>query len=162
MNPQVVEQEFNAMVQDYRHVIWKVCYIYAKDPEHLNDLYQETLVNLWKAFPRFRRESKTSTWIYKIALNSCITYFRRYARSPHTIPITREWDCILEDEQLTEQLHEIYRLINRLNPFEKALILLWLEERSYGEIAEITGLTVSNVATKLSRIKEKLKKMSEQ
>lgn len=160
MKNQLVEQEFITLIQRYQQVIWKVCYIYAKDSNHLNDLYQETLINLWRAFPHFRQESKVSTWIYKIALNSCISYFRRFSQSPKAIPITRHWDCIMEDDQFTEQLQELYRLINQLNPLEKALILLWLEEKNYNEIAEITGLTPTNVATKLNRIKEKMKKMS--
>lgn len=161
MDKHLAEQEFTTLIQEYQHIIWKVCYIYAKDQDHLNDLYQETLINLWKAFPNFRHESKISTWIYRIALNSCISFFRRFSKFPRTIPIAPQWDTFSEDNGSTLLLQEIYQLINQLNPLEKALILLWLEEKNYPEIAEITGLTVSNVATKLSRIKEKLKRMSD-
>ena len=75
MDKHSIEKEFTALIQQYRNVIWKVCYIYAKDRENLNDLYQEAIINLWKGFPKFRKESKPSTWIYRIALNSCITFF---------------------------------------------------------------------------------------
>lgn len=159
---QLLEKEFTELVQEYQHVIWKVCYMYSKDAEHLNDLYQESLINLWKAFPGFRHESKPSTWVYRITLNSCISYFRRFEKPMKTLPLNGQWDCIAEDNQLSSLLQEVYQLINRLNPLEKALILLWLDEKDYQEIAQITGISASNVGTKLSRIKEKLKKLSNQ
>lgn len=88
MDKHSIEKEFTALIQQYRNVIWKVCYIYAKDRENLNDLYQEAIINLWKGFPKFRKESKPSTWIYRIALNSCITFFRRFSRHPKTLRLT--------------------------------------------------------------------------
>lgn len=77
MDKDTVEKAFISLVEQYRQIIYKVCYIYARDREHLNDLYQEIVLNLWKAYPRFRAECKTSTWIYRIALNTCITFIRR-------------------------------------------------------------------------------------
>ena len=115
------EKEFIALVEEYKQVIYKVCYVYATDADHLNDLYQEVVINLWKAYPRFRGDCKSSTWVYRIGLNTCISFFRQ---------------------------------------LERALILLWLEERSYQEIAEIIGISKNNVAVKLNRIREKLKAMS--
>lgn len=159
MDKQAIEKEFETLIQEYRHVIWKVCYIYSKDQDHLNDLYQETLINLWKGFPQFRNESKSSTWVYRIALNSCITFFRRFSRSPKTSALAEAWYMADEEDHSGEQIRELYRQINCLGPLEKALILLWLDEKPYAEISTIMGISPSNVATKLSRTKEKLRKM---
>ena len=135
------EQEFVSVVREYERVIYKVCYLYTTPNATLNDLYQEVVLNLWKAFPKFRRECKISTWIYRIALNTCRTE---------------------ETDETQAMLRQLYRMINRLGQLEKSIILLYLEEKSYEEIAEITGLTLTNVATKLSRIKDKLKKMNKE
>ena len=162
MDKHSIEKEFTALIHQYSNVIWKVCYIYAKDRENLNDLYQEAIINLWKGFPKFRKESKPSTWIYRIALNSCITFFRRFSRHPQTLRLTESWDFAYEENVFSSQIQELYALIHCLGNIERALILLWLEEKSYAEIAIITGLSQTNVATKLCRIKEKLKKMSNQ
>ena len=162
MKAQQQEKEFIALVEEYKQVIYKVCYIYASDPENLNDLYQEVVINLWKAFPRFRGECKASTWVYRIGLNTCISFFRKSKSKPEVVPISVDLENFAEEEDKTAQLYELYRMINRLGQLEKSIILLYLEEKSYEEIAEITGLTLTNVATKLSRIKDKLKKMNKE
>lgn len=154
------EKEFIALVEEYKQVIYKVCYVYATDADHLNDLYQEVVINLWKAYPRFRGECKSSTWVYRIGLNTCISFFRRSKRSPEVVPISVDLEAFAEDSDKTAQLRELYRMINKLGQLERALILLWLEERSYQEIAEIIGISKNNVAVKLNRIREKLKAMS--
>ncbi|RHO72933.1 sigma-70 family RNA polymerase sigma factor [Parabacteroides sp. AF48-14] len=154
------EKEFIALVEEYKQVIYKVCYVYASDADHLNDLYQEVVINLWKAYPRFRGECKSSTWVYRIGLNTCISFFRQSKRKPEVVPISVDLDAFAEDEDKTAQLRELYRMINRLSQLERALILLWLEERSYQEIADIMGISKNNVAVKLNRIREKLKTMS--
>lgn len=154
------EKEFIALVEEYKQVIYKVCYVYASDADHLNDLYQEVVINLWKAYPRFRGECKSSTWVYRIGLNTCISFFRQLKRKPEVVPISVDLEAFAEDEDKTAQLRELYRMINRLSQLERALILLWLEERSYQEIADIMGISKNNVAVKLNRIREKLKTMS--
>ena len=136
-----VEQEFLSVIREYERVIYKVCYLYTTPNATLNDLYQDVVLNLWRAYPKFRRECKVSTWIYRIALNTCISFIRKETQA---------------------MLKQLYRMINRLGPLEKSIILLYLEEKSYEEIAEITGLTVTNVATKISRIKDKLRKMNKE
>ena len=128
----------------------------------LNDLYQEVVLNLWKAFPKFRRECKISTWIYRIALNTCISFIRKEKNIPEIVTLTQEADRTEETDETQAMLRQLYRMINRLGQLEKSIILLYLEEKSYEEIAEITGLTLTNVATKLSRIKDKLKKMNKE
>ncbi len=150
------------MVKEYERVIYKVCYIYTTPNATLNDLYQEVVLNLWKAFPKFRKECKISTWIYRIALNTCISFIRKEKNIPEIVSLTYEVDRVEESDETQEMLRQLYRMINRLGQLEKSIILLYLEDKSYEEIAEITGLTVTNVATKLSRIKEKLRKMNKE
>lgn len=155
------EEEFVAVIREYERVIYKVCYLYTTPHATLSDLYQEAVLNLWRAFPKFRHECKVSTWIYRIALNTCISFIRREKNIPEIVTLTQEADRTEEDDETQAMLRQMYSLINRLGQLEKSIILLYLEEKSYEEISEITGLTVTNVATKLSRIKEKLRKMNQ-
>ena len=158
-----IEQEFLSVIREYERVIYKVCYLYTTKNAPLGDLYQEVVLNIWKAYPKFRKECKVSTWIYRIALNTCISFIRKEKNIPELVTLTKEADWMTEDrDPLTEMLRELYRLINHLGQLDKSIILLYLEEKSYEEISEITGLTVTNVATKLSRIKDKLKKMKKE
>lgn len=116
-----------------------------------------------KAFPKFRRECKLSTWIYRISLNTCISFMRKEKNIPEIVSLTpAEADRSEEWDETQAMLRQLYRMINRLGQLEKSIILLYLEEKSYEEISEITGLTVTNVATKLNRIKEKLRKMKKE
>ena len=110
-----------------------------------------------------RKECKISTWIYRIALNTCISFYRKEKNIPEIVSLTKEIDWSIEaHDPVNEMLKQLYRMINQLGQLDKSIILLYLEEKSYEEIAEITGLTVTNVATKLSRIKDKLKKMKKE
>lgn len=158
MNEQ--EHMFLSLLEKHKQIIYKVCFMYASDSESIDDLFQEVTLNLWKAFPRFRGESKTTTWVYRIAVNTCVSWLRLSDRQPQTIPLTVPMSDLMADEQERENLRELYTLINRLGKSERALILLWLEERSYEEIAEILDISVSNVGVRINRIKEKLKNMS--
>ncbi|MBO4820478.1 MAG: sigma-70 family RNA polymerase sigma factor [Prevotella sp.] len=161
METKNLEKEFLEMVDTQKRVIYKVCYIYAKDHDDLNDLFQETVLNLWKSFPLYRGDSKLTTWVYRIAMNTCITFLRRSNTSIQTIPITTNVAGLMAEEDGTaDQLRELYKLINQLGKMERALILLWLEERSYQEMADILGISKNNVAVKINRVKEKLRKMS--
>ncbi|PXV62874.1 RNA polymerase sigma-70 factor (ECF subfamily) [Dysgonomonas alginatilytica] len=152
-----LEKDFMNMVQLHERIIYKVASFYADIDQSINDLYQEVILSLWKAYPSFRGDSKLSTWIYRIALNTCITFFRRNKRKPTYVDLVID---IPDTPDNNEEIVELYRLVNQLGKIERALVLLYLDEKSYKEIAEITGLTVTNVSTKISRIKEKLKKMS--
>lgn len=155
------EQEFLSVIKAYERVIYKVCYLYATKNAPLNDLYQEVVLNIWKAFTKFRGESKISTWIYRIALNTCISFIRKEKNIPEVVALTQEVGWMVdEQDEYQVMLKELYLLINQLGQLDKSIILLYLEEKSYEEISEIMGLTVTNVATKLSRIKEKLRKMN--
>ena len=156
------EHEFIAMIKANERVIYKVCYLYTTPRNTLNDLYQEVVLNLWKSFPKFRQECKVSTWIYRIALNTCISFIRKDKNVPEIVSLTLENDQTDDDDETEAMLRKLYRMINQLGQLEKSIILLYLEDKSYEEISEITGLTVTNVATKLSRIKEKLRKMKKE
>ncbi|MDR2955432.1 MAG: sigma-70 family RNA polymerase sigma factor [Prevotella sp.] len=150
------DKQFLEMIRQNEGVIYKVASFYADKEQPLGDLYQEVVLNLWKAFPSFRGESKYSTWIYRIALNTCVSFYRRRKNISY-VDISMDIPDTVENN---EQIQELYRLIGRLGKIERALVLLYLDDKSYKEIAEITDLSVTNVATKLSRIKDKLKKMS--
>ncbi|MDR3297390.1 MAG: sigma-70 family RNA polymerase sigma factor [Prevotellaceae bacterium] len=161
MDKNVREQEFMAAVEQHQRLIYKVCYVYATSKDNLNDLYQEVMVNLWKAFPRFRGECKLSTWMYRIGLNTCVSFLRKSRRMPEVVPLSVDIEALADsDASDAAQLRELYQMISRLSQLERALILLWLEEKSYQEMAEIVGISRDNVAVRLNRIREKLKKMS--
>ncbi|NDV69918.1 RNA polymerase sigma factor [Dysgonomonas sp. 25] len=158
MGQERVSKEFVSLVQQNEGIIYKVASFYADAENPIGDLYQEIVLNLWKGYSSFRGESKFSTWIYRIALNTCVSFFRRKKVKPdyvENLPEIRD-----EIDHKDEQIQELYKLINKLGNIEKALILLYLEDKPYKEIAEITGISVTNVATKINRIKEKLRKMS--
>ena len=158
MNEQA--QMFLSLMEQHKQIIYKVCFMYASEEETINDLFQEVTLNLWKGFPKFRGESNISTWVYRIAVNTCVSWLRSSNRQLQTVPLTLFTADLITDEQEKENLRELYSLINRLGKLERALILLWLEERSYEEIAEILDISVSNVGVRINRIKTKLREMS--
>jgi RNA polymerase sigma factor (sigma-70 family) len=154
------ETAFVEMIKENETLIFKITAIYGNNPEDKQDLYQEIVLQLWRSFKKFKGEAKASTWIYRVALNTAISRLRKEKKSTDTVPydtyvhsFTDTQDTILE-----ERSKELHHQISRLNDIEKAVILLYLENKSYSEIAEITGITASNVSTKMGRIKEKLKK----
>jgi len=161
MHDSSIEKVFIELIRQNDRLIYKVCSMYTSDEFLLADLYQEVVYNLWKSLPKFRNECSKSTWLYRIALNTCITGMRKELRRPHHVPILELNEHLIEPESMEGNIKEMYKLIYQLNTLERAIILLYLEEKSYQEIADITGLTLSNIAIKIKRIKEKLKKMSE-
>ena len=161
METNPLEKDFLEMVMMQQRTIYKVCYIYAKDPDDLNDLFQEVVLNLWKSFPHYRGGSRITTWVYRIAMNVCITFLRRLNRRPQTVSLAVDVvEHLADEESHTGQLQDLYHFISRLGNMERALILLWLEERNYQEMADILGISKGNVAVRLNRAKEKLRKMS--
>ena len=156
-----LKDEFVELVTRYKDVIFKVCYIYA-EKDDIEDYYQEVLIQIWRSLPKFRGESKVTTWIYRISLNTCISHVRKNTKGNiNKVPLidVNLWENDIEKKQ---QVDEMYSLINKLNKLEKAVILLWLEDRDYEDIATIVGITKANVAVKINRIKEKLRKLSNQ
>lgn len=153
-------KEFIDILLQNKRIIYKVCFMYANDNDDINDLYQDVVLNLWKAWPSFKGNSSVSTWIYRVALNTCITGFRKKKNYDY-VPLKQDID-ILDDCEHDEFLKQMYLLIHRLDSVDKMYIMLWLDEKNYDEIAEIVGVSRNNVAIRLHRIKEKLKKMSNQ
>ncbi|MBR6519718.1 MAG: sigma-70 family RNA polymerase sigma factor [Paludibacteraceae bacterium] len=156
------EQQFVTIIESNRQLLYKVCYMYATDDGHFKDLYQEVLIHIWQGLKDFRGTAQLSTWIYRTALNTCVTDYRKNRKYGEMESIDGLSIVDVDDGTHRQQLKELYRLINRLDRFEKAIILLWLDEKSYDEISEITGLSRNNVASRLRRIKIKLQQYSEE
>ena len=161
MEQNTKEKQFTSLIEEYKRVIYKICYMYATDGDNFKDLYQDVVINLWKGFEGYEGKGKLSSWIYRVGLNTCISFFRKSNSRPVVVPITIDLESAFADEEeKTSQLRLLKRLINMLGKLERALILLWLEERSHQEIADILGISKNYVAVKLYRIKENLKNMS--
>ena len=156
-----LEQEFLKLVDEYRSLLYKVCLMYESEWQTHEDLMQDVIVNLWRAYPTFRKEVKVSTWIYRVALNTCISQFRKRQSRPDTMPLKYNFDILADDdEDAKARVKELYRMIGMLAPMEKAVIMLWLDEKSYDEIAQVLGITPSNVGARMTRIRAKLKQLS--
>lgn len=155
-----IEKEFNELVKEHKKTIFTVCYFYSKDADEVNDFFQEILINLWRGYEDFRGDSNIRTWIYRVSLNTCTDQLRKKKRRVSTIPLSIDVDLYNDDSDKSHQIQQLHERISKLNVFDKAIILLWLENMSYGEIADIMGITVANVTTRLFRIKEQLKRMS--
>lgn len=137
--------------------IYSVCRMFVKNREEADDLFQDILINLWNGFSRFRNASSSRTWIYRVSLNTCISYKRKKKIS--TIPLSFSNDIMEENSSESRQLILLHNRISQLEPIDKAIVLLWLENLPYDEIASIIGITPSAVGVKLMRIKEKLKSL---
>ena len=148
------------MVKEYRKTIYTVCYFFSKDTEEVNDLYQEILINLWKGFPNYRGESSLKTWIWRVSLNTCSNQERKKKSRIRTVPLSIDIDLYNDEDAGSRQIQMLYDRINRLDVFDRAIILLWLENMTYQDIADVVGISLSNVTTRLFRIKEQLKTMS--
>lgn len=155
-----IELQFTKMVKEYRKTIYTVCYFFSKDTEEVNDLYQEILINLWKGFPNYRGESSLKTWIWRVSLNTCSNQERKKKSRIRTVPLSIDIDLYNDDDAGSRQIQMLYDRINQLDVFDRAIILLWLENMTYQDIADVVGISVSNVTTRLFRIKEQLKTMS--
>ena len=152
----VKEKQFEELVKQYKRTIYSVCYMFSRDKEEINDLFQEILVRLWLGFDQFEQRSSVTTWVYRIALNTAINSDKRAKRRPQTVPLSTDIDPYDPQDSSLEQVRQLYALINQLDVMDRGLVLLWLEGIGYDEIAAIMGITVANVGIKLHRIKEKL------
>jgi RNA polymerase sigma factor (sigma-70 family) len=158
----MMEKEFTNMINMHRGIIFKVCHVYGYDKEFKEDLFQEIVLQLWKSFGSFRNESKVSTWMYRVALNTAISHFRKERKQPARQSLTTAELQIPDLSTYPEEndgLLLLNQAISQLTRIEKALIMLYLEEKSYQEISDIMGITHSNVGVKLNRIKSKLEKI---
>lgn len=158
----VAEAQFQKVVGDYRKVINGICFSYASDPADLEDLRQDIYLNIWRGLQQFKGESSMSTWIYRVALNTCVSTVRKRSRSVDTLPIDKCLECgdTDDDRDYQERVESLYAMIACLSPVEKAIVTMWLDGNPYEEIAEVVGLSKNNVGIRLHRIKEKLAVMA--
>jgi len=150
------EREFIDLVIQHQAILHKITLVYTSDASDREDLYQEIVLQLWKSYPSFRGDAAFSTWMYRVALNTAISMTRRpsiFMVTGHTPDFA---DIADSPPDLSEEVKILYMAISRLNKIEKAIILLWLEERTYEEIGELAGISVKNVSVKLVRIRKKL------
>lgn len=154
-----LETKFAQTVAEHKSTIYTVCYMFSQDADEVNDLFQEVLVNLWKGFKGFEHRSDIKTWLYRVALNTCISLDRKKRRSA-TVRLTMDINLFEDRDEDTRQVDMLHRRISKLQPFDRAIVLLWLENLSYEEIGQIVGITAKNVSVRLFRIREQLKKMS--
>ena len=154
-----LETAFAQMVKEHKSTIYTVCFMFSKDADEVNDLFQEVLINLWQGFASFEGKSKIDTWIWKVSFNTCISQERKKKRTS-AIPLSMGIDLFNDKDDDTKQVKMLYERIHRLKPFDRAIVLLWLEGMPYDEIAAIVGISPKNVSVRLYRIKEELKQMS--
>ena len=157
-----LEHRFVTELEDNQNIVHKVCSLYTNDKDSHNDLFQEITIQLWKAYPKFRGDSKFSTWMYRVALNTAMVYLKKKKRvvtSGIEIDerLLQRKDIVDNEEE--EQIRKLYDTIKKLSDIERGIIMLYLEGKSHEEIAEIIGFTTTNVGTKIGRIKKKLKKL---
>lgn len=156
MNLNRLEDSFVTLISNNENLIYKICNIYGDNEADREDLKQEIVIQLWKSYPKFRKESKVQTWMYKVALNTAL-YFKKKKKISTTGLSDNE---LTEDDgnlRIEEQLEELYKAIRKLKNIDRAIILLYLEKKSYLQISEIIGLREKNISVKLVRIREKLK-----
>jgi RNA polymerase sigma-70 factor (ECF subfamily) len=155
-----LEHNFVTELQDNQNIVHKVCTLYTNDRDSHNDLFQEITIQLWKAYPKFRGEAKFSTWMYRVALNTAITLYRKNKKRIDTYDYesvifkikAEEYD---ETEEL--QLKLMYKAVKQLGDVDKALVFLYLEDKNYTEISDTLGITEVNARVKMNRIKTKLR-----
>jgi RNA polymerase sigma-70 factor, ECF subfamily len=158
-----IETQFENRIKEHQLLIYKVCRIYAYSESDRQDLYQEIVIQLWNAFQTFRGDSKFSTWLYRVALNTAITGLRKKkllikSYEPNNLPI--ESGDIEYDEQQDENLKELYIAIEKLNETEKAIVILYLENKTYEEMEDVLGINQGNLRVKMNRIKDKLRNLT--
>ena len=155
-----MEQLFLQTINEHQRILHKVCRMYTSNQDDHNDLFQEMILQLWKAFPSFRNEAKITTFMYRIALNTAISGIRKKKiKTTELESISFQIKETIE-ENFSDELKLLHASIEQLSDVEKSIVLLFLEDKPYDEIAEITGISANYVAVKMNRIKEKLRKLS--
>jgi RNA polymerase sigma-70 factor (ECF subfamily) len=153
------EEIFARLVREHKSTIYTVCYMFSKDEDEVQDLFQETLINMWKGMGGFREESKIDTWIYRVALNTCLTQERKKKREVKKVPLNMDVNYFEDNDANAKKARILHQRISQLAYVDRALVMLWLDGMSYDEMGAVVGISAQNVATKLFRIKEQLKKM---
>ena len=164
MNDSDYNKSFTEMVGRHEKIIFSVCFFYASSELPFDDIRQEVLISLFRGYRNYRRECSESTWVYKVCINTCLFSLRKLSSQPKTIYFDKLPEVYFQDDsdnETKEKLELLYSLIAQLNPMEKALILMWLDELSYEEIAFNMGIPRNTVASRLHRIKEKISSRKE-
>ncbi|ANO49119.1 sigma-70 family RNA polymerase sigma factor [Flavobacterium columnare NBRC 100251 = ATCC 23463] len=157
-----LEKSFVNQLKNNQNLVHKICRLYTQNEEEHNDLFQEITIQLWKAYPQFRGDSKFSTWAYRVALNTAITLYRKSSKSIHTVEFETGRHFVLQEEynyQEEENLKLLYKAVYQLSDIEKALVFMYLEDKDYTEISETLGISEVNARVKMNRIKTKLKQI---
>lgn len=154
------ETQFASLVRQNRSTIYTVCYMFSNDNDEVADMFQKVLIKLWNGMESFDGRSEIKTWIYRVALNTCITIDKRKKRHSR-MKLEMDSDYFNSRDIRSEQAQFLHRRICRLQPLDRAIVLLWLEDISYDEIAAIIGISPKNVSVRLVRIREQLKRMSD-
>lgn len=154
----VPEQTFIQQIEEHQRIIHKVCNVYVPNVNDRDDLFQEILLNAWKGFSNFKGDAKFSTWLYKVALNTAITFYRKEKRQPVVTQLHEElWNQKDQHNKPDERLSAMYQAISMLSDIDKAIVMLYLDDYSYNDVGEMMGISPNNVAVKMNRIKTKLK-----
>lgn len=155
-----LEHEFVINLEKHQNIVHKICRMYTNDRESHNDLFQEITIQLWKAYPKFRGDAKFSTWMYRVALNTAITLYRKSRKDIRT----QDYDDVsfrikadVYNDEIEQQLKLMYQAVKELNDIDKALVFLYLEDQSYKEISDTLGISEVNARVKMNRIKKTLK-----
>lgn len=156
-SPIALERKFQALIKRENNTISKICFSYSNSVAEFDDLRQDALINIWRGLRNFRGESSEKTWIYRVTVNSCLSTSRRQSRYQHE-SLEGLYDLVESDDSRKEAIEQLHRVIGSLNPQEKAIIMMWLDELTYDEIALAMGYNRNTVATKIKRIKEKIAK----
>ena len=154
------EKEFTNVVRENKATIYTVCYMFSSDKDEVDDLFQEVLVALWQGLDSFRGESALRSWIYRIAFNTCISAERKKRRRADSVRLDMNINLFADTDDDSRQAQMLRKRIGKLGVFDRAIILLWLENLSYEEIGAIVGISAKNVSVRLVRIREQLKNMS--
>lgn len=165
MTPQKQEADFVTLLEENQNIIHKICRLYTESEAEHKDLFQEISIQLWRSFERFEGKSKFSTWMYRVGLNTAITIYRKEKKRIDTYILNDEISRIEVDQYdsvIDEQLNWLYQKIEKFSEIDKALVLLYLEDKRYDEIADTLGITAVNARVKMNRIKKRLKKMIKQ
>ncbi len=162
MQNQARPEEFARLIQENQGILYRICRIYCRQREDREDLFQEMIIQAWKSYKGFRAESKFTTWLYRIALNTAISGWRRKKRTIAIVdqPILTEIPAIAYADEKDEQMKLLFQAIDQLTDLEKAIITLYLEDRSYEEMEDVFGITQNNLRVKMNRIKDKLRKIT--
>lgn len=160
--PESLEDNFLNDFETNQNIVHKICRIYTTNSNDHNDLFQEITIQVWKNYSKFRGDAKFSTWMYRVALNTAISLYRKSTKSVKTQDISDiafKIKSVDYDDTEEQQLKALYKAIQNLNDIDKALVFLYLEDKSYREISETLGISEVNARVKMNRAKDKLKKI---